>query len=203
MGKYNEFSDDKTGIPVGTIRESLALYDTGGYTVDFIEQLPDGVRAELIDGRIFYMAAPTTWHQEILLELCIRVKEYIRRKGGSCKVYPAPVGVTLMKDRKTYVEPDVAVVCDASKISEKGIEGAPDWVIEIVSPSSERMDYFFKLFQYKAAGVREYWVVDWKKDRVTVYNFAADEMTEYTCSDQVRSGIWEDLALDFSEIRPE
>ena len=75
-------------------------------------------------------------------------------------VYPAPFAVFLNQDDKTYVEPDVTVVCDADRLDDKGCNGAPDWIVEIVSPGSYRMDYLIKLFKYRTAGVKEYWIVN-------------------------------------------
>ena len=85
---------------------------------------------------------------------------YIRKNNGECEVFPAPFAVFLNDDDMNYVEPDISVICDKNKISDKGCQGAPDWVIEIISPSSMAMDYFTKLFQYQKSGVREYWIVD-------------------------------------------
>ncbi len=114
------------------------------YTTDYIESLPDGERAELIDGHIYYMVPPTRIHQEIVSFLNMEIGFYIRSKNGSCKVYPAPFAVYLNKDNKTYVEPDISVICDKSKLIDKGCWGVPDWIIKIVSPSTKRNDYLIK-----------------------------------------------------------
>ena len=169
------------------------------YTIDDIYALPDGQRAELIDGKIYDMAPPSPLHQELVLELSATLRNYIRKKGGSCKVYPAPFAVFLNEDDKNYVEPDIAVICDQNKLTEKGCNGAPDWIIEIVSPSSRRMDYYIKLFKYRTAGVREYWIVDSDKNRITVYNFESEDTIEYSFSDIVASGIYPELSIDFNE----
>lgn len=79
--------------------------------------------------------------------------------------------------------------------SEQGCDGAPDWVIEIVSSSSRSMDYYKKLFQYRTAGVREYWVVDSDRKIVTVYNFEKDSMEEYLFADNIPAGIYEDFSI--------
>lgn len=100
----------------------------------------------------------------------------------------------------TYVEPDISVVCDKDKLNDKGCQGAPDWIIEIVSPSSKQMDYYTKLFKYRSSGVREYWIVDSDKNRITVYSFEIGETYEYTFSDSVKAGIYEDLEIDFSKL---
>lgn len=106
----------------------------------------------------------------------------------------------LNADESTYVEPDISVICDQSKLNDKDCFGAPDWIIEIVSPGSQRMDYMVKLFKYKTAGVREYWIVDNAKNRIIVYNFEQDDMNEYTFSDSVKAGIYEGFEIDFSKI---
>lgn len=92
------------------------------------------------------------------------------------------------------------MVCDKDKINDHGCNGAPDWILEIVSPGSRRMDYFTKLFEYRAAGVREYWIVDPDRDRIMVYDFESEDTREYSFSDSVKAGIYEDLYIDFSDI---
>ena len=86
------------------------------------------------------------------------------------------------------------------KLSDKGCCGAPDWIIEIVSPGSRQMDYFTKLFKYRTAGVREYWIVDPEKNRILVYNFESENTGDYTFSDIVKAGIYDDLYINFSEM---
>ena len=107
--------------------------------------LPEGTRAELIDGELYSMAPPSRKHQEIVSGLVWLLRDYIQHKGGPCKAYVSPFAVNLNADDSTYVEPDVLVVCDSSKLSDRGCEGAPDFVVEVVSPSSVRMDYVKKL----------------------------------------------------------
>ena len=85
----------------------------------------------------------------------------------------------LNDDDRNYVEPDLSVICNLSKIDEKGCHGAPDWIIEIASPSSERMDYVVKQFKYLTAGVRKYWVIDKPLQKVTVFDFENDKFRNY------------------------
>ncbi|MDE7479367.1 MAG: Uma2 family endonuclease [Lachnospiraceae bacterium] len=170
------------------------------YTIDDIYNLPEGQRAELIDGQMYMMATPNRIHQDIVMDLSYLIKDYIVQKNGECKVYPAPFAVFLNADNKNYLEPDISVICDRNKLTDEGCKGAPDWIIEIVSPSSRSMDYNKKLFKYSTAGVREYWIVDYTKNQIMVYNFERDEMTDYTLSDKVKAGIYEDLEIDFSGI---
>ncbi len=173
------------------------------YTTDYIENLPDGKRAELIEGHIYYMAAPTFMHQNIMVELSTIINSYIKSKNGSCKVVPAPFAVYLNKDNKNYVEPDISVICDKSKINKKGCWGSPDWIIEIVSPSSIRNDYYIKLLKYPNCGVREYWIVDPLKKSITVHDFEAETTAMYDFTDKIKVGIYEDLYIDFSQIEIE
>ncbi len=157
----------------------------------------------MIDGEIYMMASPSTIHQRLVMALSNRIYNYIDSKQGSCEVFPSPFAVFLNADNEIYLEPDISVICDKSKITDEGCKGAPDWVIEIVSQSSKRMDYYIKLFRYRTAGVKEYWVVDPEKNHVIVYDFEHDEVMDYTFSDKVKAGIYEDLEIDFSEIQME
>ncbi|MCD7814427.1 MAG: Uma2 family endonuclease [Lachnospiraceae bacterium] len=171
------------------------------YTIDDIEALPEGQRAELIDGVIYDMATPSTQHQRIVHHLDRMIGNYIADGKGSCEVFPAPFAVYLSQDTYNYFEPDLTVVCDSSKLDDKGCHGAPDWIIEIVSPSSRSMDYIVKMFRYSAAGVREYWIVDPEKDSITVYDFNGKSGGSYTMSDVIPVGIYDgDLQIDFSAL---
>lgn len=170
------------------------------HTIDDIYDLPDGQRAELIDGELFMMAAPGTKHQRLVMTLSNSIFSYIQSRQGTCEVFSAPFAVFLYKNDKIYLEPDISVICDKSRITEEGCMGAPDWIIEVVSPSSRSRDYGKKLFLYRNAGVKEYWIVDAQKQRITVYNFENDEVEEYSFSDRIKAGIYEDLVMDFSEI---
>ena len=165
------------------------------YTIDDIYALPDGERAELIDGKIYYMAPPNTRHQALVMDLSYQIKDYIRHNIGECSVFPAPFAVFLNENDKNYVEPDISVICDKDKITDKGCNGAPDWVIEIVSQSSKQMDYYKKLFKYRTAGVREYWVADPERELVTIYNFDKDSMEEYSFDKDIPVGIYEGVSL--------
>lgn len=170
------------------------------YTIDDIYQLPEGQRAELIDGELYLMATPSRIHQKLVGELFFEIADYIRRNNGDCEVYPSPFSVFLNANNEIYLEPDISVICDKDKLTDKGCNGAPDWVIEIVSPSSRMMDYYRKLLKYGTAGVREYWIVDPEKKRSIVYNFEQNTLGEYSFAEKVRAGIFGDLEIDFSAI---
>ncbi len=167
------------------------------YTVEDIYALPDGERAELVDGVVYDMSPPSRRHQQILLHLGRKIADYIEGKKGECEVNIAPFAVFLTKDDSNYVEPDISVVCDAGKLTDKGCNGAPDWVIEIVSKSSRHMDYYIKLFKYQKAGVREYWIVDPEKEVVTVYSFENETMEQYAFEDAVPVGIYDGFTITF------
>lgn len=173
----------------------MALTRKQVYTIDDIYALPEGQRAELIDGQIYDMAPPSRTHQRISSYLHNEIYNHIKKNGGSCEVYAAPFAVFLNEDDTTYLEPDISVICDSSKLDERGCQGAPDWVIEIVSPGSKQMDYFKKLFLYRNAGVREYWIVDPTKKHVIVYKFEQEIMEQYSFWEDVAIGIFEDFRI--------
>lgn len=174
------------------------------YTIDDIYALPPGERAELINGKIYMMGAPSYLHQTLSMELSGTIRDYIRNHKGSCQVLHAPLAVTLFEDDKTYVEPDVAVICDKNKITNKGINGAPDFIIEIVSPGSRKMDYNTKNALYADAGVREYWIVDPDKKRTTVYRYEEDAAPMIVPFNQLLTvGIYGDLKINISQLLQE
>ena len=141
------------------------------YSPDDYWSLPDGQRAELIDGQLYAMAPPDFIHQKLLSELQYTILNYVKSKKGICEVIPAPFAVNLNADDRTWVEPDISVICDKNKIDNRSCCGAPDWIIEIVSPTTQKMDYGIKLFKYRTAGVREYWIVNPMTHTVNVYDF--------------------------------
>ena len=196
---YNLYATVNTLTKKGCVTMPLPQQNKE-YTIDDIYALPDGQRAELIDGQMYMMAPPNRRHQRILLSLSRKIADYIDKKGGSCEVDIAPFAVFLNADDKNYVEPDISVICDPDKLTDKGCTGAPDWIIEIVSPGSRRTDYYTKLFKYHTVRVKEYWIVDPEKNRILVYNFASEDTGDYTFSEAVKAGIYEDLEIDFSSI---
>ena len=179
----------------------MALHQEITYTIEDIYALPDGQRAELIDGRIYNMAPPSTDHQRLVGKLSHKILSHIDTKGGDCEVFPAPFAVFLNEDDRNYVEPDISVICDRGKLNDKGCSGAPDWIIEIISPSTERIDYGVKLFKYRSAGVREYWIVNPKTRTVNVFDFEYDQAsTQYSFDDDIPVCIYEDLNICISAL---
>ena len=182
---------------------SEALARTNIYTEEDYYNLPENVRAELIDGQFYYMAAPSRVHQKILMFLSKTIANYIDSKNGPCEVYPAPFAVKLFsEDDKNMVEPDISVICDPNKLTDRGCTGAPDWIVEIVSPSNSSHDYIRKLNLYADAGVREYWIVNPDKKSIYVYHLEETqfETTAYTLQDKIKVNIYDDLWIDFTEL---
>ncbi len=179
-----------------------ALAKSPIYTEDDYYHLPENIRAELIEGQFYNMSAPSRVHQKILMELSGTIREYIRAENGSCEVYPAPFAVKLFDDDKTIVEPDISVICDSNKFTDRGCTGAPDWITEIISPSTSSHDYVRKLHLYAEAGVREYWIVNPMKRHILVYFFEQNhlEVEVYTFQDEIKVNIYDDLVIDFKEI---
>ena len=165
------------------------------YTIEDIYNLPEGQRAELIDGELYMMATPSRIHQRIVMELLFRIRDYIGKNNGDCEVYPSPCAVFLNADDNIYVEPDISVICDQDKLTDEGCKGAPDWIIEIFSPSSKSMDYFTKLFKYQISGVREYWIVDPIKNQILVYGYEQKTMEQYSFGDDVPVGIYKGFSV--------
>ena len=131
-------------------------------------------RIEIINGEAVMMAPPSRTHQEVSGELFRQLANFL--EGKKCKVYPAPFAVRLFEkdgdtpeDVDTMVEPDISVVCDHDKLDKHGCKGAPDLVVEVLSPSTQRHDRLVKLDLYQRAGVREYWIVDPDSSTVQVF----------------------------------
>ena len=186
------------------VHEAVEAYAAGRapLTIDDYYALPDERRVELIDGVFFDMAAPTTVHQTILLEMAFLLKECVDEHPG-CRLYVAPVDVQLNNDNYTMVQPDILIVCGENDGDIRRINGAPDYIAEIISPSNRAHDMFRKLNKYRFAGVREYWIVDPEKEKVMVCDLEHDEYPE-VCefSDRVPLGISGGrCSVDFARIR--
>ena len=179
----------------------MALHQERIYTIDDIYALPDGTRAELIDGKIYMMAPPARIHQKLITEFVYTLHQHIKNNNGDCEVYPAPFAVLLNEDDRNYVEPDVSVICDKNKLTDKGCNGAPDLVIEIISPSTQQIDYGLKLFKYRTAGVMEYWIVNPATRIVNVYDFENEKGTcQYSFDDNIPVCIFDGLTIRISEL---
>ena len=186
------------------VKEASAAYNVprGGYTLEDYYALPDERRVELLDGVIYDMAAPSVIHQHIIIKMVVAIDNHITKNNGRCLVLASPVDVQIDCDDRSMLEPDVIVVCDPSKNTNRCILGAPDLVIEILSPSSVKMDTKLKMAKYATAGVREYWVIDPDKERVCVYWTDESGMPAiYGSQDDVPVGIFGDeLKVPMKEI---
>ena len=179
----------------------MPLLKDDNYTIEDIYALPEGQRAELIDGVIYDMTPPNRIHQKLTGELYFSIRNHIKSNNGDCEIYPAPFAVFVNANDETYVEPDISVICDKNKLDDHGCNGAPDFIIEIVSPSSRKMDYRTKMNLYGDAGVREYWIVDPAKERSTIYRFEEDAApTIIPFSQPIQVGIYEDLSITISDL---
>ena len=174
----------------------------GDKTIADYYALPDDQRAELIDGVIYNMSAPTYIHQIIGGEIYRQLKNHISANTGSCIPMISPADVQLDCDDKTMVQPDVFVICDRKKIIRRRAIGAPDLVIEIISESNWFHDVVRKFEKYRNAGVREYWIVIPDTLQVCVYFFekSLDSM-KYTFEDSVPVNIWGgNCKIDFKAV---
>lgn len=179
----------------------MPLLKTETYTTDYIYSLPEGQRAELIDGVMYNMAPTNRIHQEISFSFARKIADYIDKNNGTCKVYTAPFAVFLNKDNRNYVEPDISVICDKNKLDDYGCNGAPDWIIEIVSPSTKRLDYGVKLFKYRTSGVREYWIVNPLTKTVNVFDLEKEEMSDlYRFEEEIPVCIYDDLKIRIEDL---
>ena len=199
-------SDPFAALP-DAVREAAAPYLTkrqGEYTVEDYRKLPENVRAELIDGVLIFLEAPSFTHQELVTELLFEIKKFISENKGPCRVLPSPLDVQLDCDDRTMIQPDIALICRNERITRKGIYGAPDFCIEIVSDASRKRDYGLKMQKYMEAGVREYWIVDRKREKIVCYWFEGEDTPEimmYTFRDKVPVRIYDGkLVIDFAEI---
>ncbi len=193
----------------GVVKEDVFSYGAkptekkqGEYTLEDYYALPDERRVELIDGVIYDMSAPTSIHQLISMEISNMLRNEIKKRGGSCLTFAAPVDVQLDCDDKTMVQPDVLVVCDRNKVIRRCIYGAPDFIIEILSPSTRRKDMQLKAYKYANAGVREYWMIDPDGKKIVMYDFEHEAIPQiFGFDSKVPVGIFgTDFVIDFSEI---
>lgn len=189
---------------IGCVREKTAylVKKQGEYTVDDFYAFPDDILVELIDGVVYHMNTPSVAHQEIVAEISYLLKDYIVKNKGKCKVFTSPLSVQLDCDDKTMVLPDIVVICDKDKITPRCIYGAPDMVVEVLSPSTRRYDMTTKMAKYMNAGVREYWIVDLDKKKILVYNWEQEEFPRiYGFESKIPVWVFEDkCVVDFKTI---
>lgn len=179
----------------------------GEYTIEDYYNWPEDERIELIDGVIYHVSMPSIRHQRIVGEIDFTFKSFVKKKKGKCEIFGAGIDVRLDCDDKTMVVPDISVVCEKDKFTEQYLDGAPDLVVEVLSPSTRKKDMTLKLSKYAEAGVREYWIIDPKKETVIVYEFSREDEADtqihfYTFANQIPVAIWDgECVVDFAEIK--
>lgn len=212
-------NEDNNTAPSSLLREPDFIYgssvktDAAGsastqlhrlYTVDDYLALPDDRRVELIDGRFYDMAAPTGIHQIVLFQIWKALDSCIEEHGLSCMAQGAPFDVQLFGDPYTVVQPDVMVFCTKPEEARADrARSAPDFIAEILSPSTAFRDRTQKLCRYRDAGVKEVWIVSPAEQRLWVYRFydGCETPDEYSFSDSVPLGISDHkCSVDFSKI---
>ena len=173
----------------------------GAYSISDYYAIRENKRIELIDGVIYDMGTPSLDHQDIVFQIGFQL-EQCSRKHDMCKLFLSPVSVQLNKDSKTMVEPDLVLLCDKSLMTRSCIFGAPDFVLEVMSPSSKTRDMLIKLNKYWHAGCSEYWIIDPEKETITTYDFRNGVNTlNYTFDDKVPVGISDrKCVIDFPYI---
>ena len=177
----------------------------GEYTVDDVMSLPEDVRVELIDGVLYDMAVPTYIHQGIAGHIHAKFLDFVTKNRGGCFPFISPIGVQLDRDDKTYLEPDVIIICRKEyddRLRERVLFGAPDFVLEVISPTSVRRDTVLKMNKYMKAGVREYWILDPMAKILYVYDFEHGNIVYmYTFEDKVPVRIWDGKCeIDLKEM---
>jgi Uma2 family endonuclease len=188
------------------LREEHAPYNVAmerqWHTVDEYYGLPDDMRVELIDGVFYDMAAPTTIHQGVAGFLYKKLLDFVMENKGPCVPFMSPVDVQLDCDDKTVIQPDVLVVCDRSKYRNGRVFGAPDLVVEVLSPSSRKKDMQIKLAKYYNAGVREYWIIDPEKKLLVQYDMEHLELpVVYNADMEIPVLIWDGTCrIDLKEM---
>ena len=170
-------------------------------TLEQYEALPDEKRMEVFDGIVYDMASPSQIHQSISMQLSTVINNYILRKKGPCSIFSAPFDVKLSDSPLIIVQPDIMVVCDKNKLDEKRCNGAPDFIIEIVSPANPSDDYIRPLYYYKHYEVRAYWIVAPRRKVITVNYFENNIVSvQYPFDSVIKVNIFDDLLINFSDI---
>ncbi len=194
------------GQETASLRESAVPYEAkkqGEYTVEDYYAIPDDRRVELIDGVIYDMAAPSLLHQKILGQLYLQFQACADAHGEGCEVYLSPCDVQLDMDNRTMLQPDLFVICRDYDRKARALSGAPDLIVEILSPSSRWKDMMLKLTKYYQAGVREYWIIDPDHREIYVYDFTVPDFRLETYSFDSRIPIHLSggaCSIDFAKI---
>ena len=180
------------------VKEALPDYDRL-YTVEEYYKVREDVRAELYEGTLIVMESPTTRHQGILTEMVATLWQYLKGKG--CKVFTA-YGVKLFEDEATIFEPDIVVVCDIKKLGKRSCDGSPDFILEILSPSTARIDKKLKYYKFQKAGVREYWIVDPERNLLEANRLVNEKyvLTIYDETDKAPIAVFDNFEINLAEV---
>lgn len=210
---FNDYRVHAAESPADYAASSYYLYDNelvfngkrqGEFTVEDYRSLPDGVRMELIDGVLYDLASPTNVHQMIVTQVSMRIGAVLDEVDGDCDIYAAPLDVQFREDYdKDCFEPDLLIVCDKQKYNDSGyVVGAPDMVMEVISPSTRSKDRVLKLNKYMDNGVREYWIVDPELKEIHVYYFEGGSIfSRYSFEDVVPLSIFGGkISVNFAAI---
>lgn len=185
------------------IRDASERYHTRpSFTCQEYYELPDWNYAELINGELFYLSSPSRIHQELVGGLFYVIQSYIKNKKGNCKVYTSPFAVKLSEEDNTIVLPDICVICDTEKLDDRGCNGAPDFIVEILSPSNIKRNTIEKLKLYSDYKVKEYWIIDPEKEKVLVYHLKDNSSIPgiYGFDCEIKVGIFESLFIRIDEF---
>ena len=170
------------------------------YTFEEWLELDNNENIELIDGVLYMQGEPSSRHMDVVRELTVELGVFLR--GKQCRLYTNPYMVKLNTKKTAAVHPDITVVCDKNKMTDRGCIGAPDLIIEILSPSNAGHDIFTKYHQYLMAGVKEYWIVDPQKNTVIAYILknGGYEPTLYKQKDIIPVSVLSECKIDLKVI---
>ena len=212
--EYNSQPEEESLESENSVQEPAAAYGKQRYSyADYLTWTDDKMR-ELIDGMVYTFAAPFRKHARAVASFFLKAGLYVKRRKGKCEIYTAPFDVRLPTNGETadhqiynVVQPDICVICDPAKLDERGCIGAPDLVVEVISPSTSKKDLNQKFFLYEKAGVQEYWVVYPNDKAVLVFLLQAngqyDEGTPYEVikgATQVSVHTLPGLVIDLEEL---
>lgn len=183
--------------------ENLA-YETKQYTYEDLLKFDDGNRYELIDGELYLMSSPSRLHQKVLGEIARQIGNYLSDK--KCEIYISPLDVRIdgKVKSKNVVQPDIIVICDNNKLDDKGIIGAPELIIEILSPHNASHDTLYKYNLYQKYGVKEYWIVDMQRENICTYILNKDGVYTlpkmYELTEDIKVNVLKDLTISLKQL---
>jgi len=199
---YTSDSGDESTVSEAVHSESYARKDDRRYTYSDYLEWDDDQRWELVDGVPFLMSAPSRWHQKISSNLHGMLYNIL--KGKTCEIYSAPFDVRLNADTldNTVVQPDILVICDREKLDDAGCKGAPDFIIEILSPSTTNRDRFLKFDLYRKVGVREYWIVEVDAKKVSAHILSNEDYITriYGETESAPISVLDNCTIDLAEV---